>query len=99
MTFSAVKDMKVSQVRRIRELKLPKERHSAVSKERMLADLFPKEQREADAVLAHDQEREHKRHARKRLREIDLIREQVRICILIGFQIGIANPRSGPRAA
>ena len=38
----------------------------------MLADLFPKEQREADAVLAHDQEREHKRRAHERLREIDL---------------------------
>jgi hypothetical protein len=91
LTFAAVKDMKVSQIRRIRQLKLPRARQSIGTKEAMLHELFPNEQRQADANLAETQERGRKRRAREKLRELDLIRERVRIQFLFTFQIGPAS--------
>lgn len=88
LTFAAVKDMKVSQLRRIRQLKLPTARSSVGTKEDILHELFPEEQRKADAEQAEAQKRGHKRRARERLRELSLIRERVRNFIQITFQIG-----------
>jgi hypothetical protein len=77
LTFADAKDMKVSQLRAIRQQLLPSARQSTGTKETMLHELFPNEQRQDDANRAEAQKRGHKRRARDRLRDLALIRERV----------------------
>lgn len=79
LTFTDAKSMKVSQLRAIRAQLLPRARQSIGTKEVMLRELFPNEQRAADENRAADEGRKRKRRAREKLRDLALIRERVRI--------------------
>ena len=71
--------MKVSQLKAIRAQMLPRARHSAGSKDTILRELFPREQREADAEQAAAQARTRKRRTREKLQDLALLRENVRL--------------------
>jgi len=79
LTYADAKGMKVSQLRAIRAQMLPRARQSVGTKEDMLHELFPNEQREVDETRAAEQGQKRKRRSREKLRDLALIRERVRI--------------------
>jgi hypothetical protein len=94
LTFTDAESMKVSQLKAIRAQMLPRARHSTGTKDSILCQLFPREQREADAEQAAAQDRTRKRRTREKLQDLALLRENVRVYFFVHLLFWYASPSS-----